>query len=195
MIEEEWGMRIVRIRRSGWRIVAECDVLRELNEDVLAQARQQKQELVTSFMRDVQGELRERVYGVVLDALSAIRKGQRWNSRSATQLRNLVETVQSLNFWNDEQIEAQVASIRKLLDTPASERSVEDIQSVLQEIGAEARLALIELDRTPRRSGREVGVPDEAPEIEQTLRQRRATADAGAVEAMDLVRQGRRLSA
>jgi hypothetical protein len=149
----------------------------EMERDILAGARQRKEALLDTFAADVQAELRARVYDVCCDVLTALQKRTGPVPRgSVKQLKHLVEAVERLQFWDDAELEQQLDMVRQLLDRKPEQRSPALVRQAMERLGAESRLALLTLDRPPERSGRLLGIPDEAPALEVAVRQGRRTS-------------------
>jgi gas vesicle protein len=135
----------------------------EMEKDILNDAKQQFENGLFQFVSDVRGEVAERVYNVTADVLEAIEKNKGELPRNSTkQLRNLIEAVNDLKFWDDETLDAQMDNIRKLCNSKG--RSEQELTSVLRNIGTEARVLMTELERPIGRQSRHLGdmVEDEA---------------------------------
>jgi hypothetical protein len=111
---------------------------------------------------DLTGELRTRVYNVVLDCLAAIRKSNNELPRNSTsQLRRLFEEVQRMKFWPDAELDEKIAELRSLVDVDPDARSDADVKRVLEELGRETRAYLLEIDRPVARSAADLGISDQ----------------------------------
>jgi len=146
--------------RQRERSFSQSKEQQEMVQAVTAEASAQKDALIGGFLRDVQADLRSRMYDVVLDVLGAIQRNEgSLGARSVVQLRNLVDSVSALNFWGDADLEARMAEIRNMLAQKATERDVTEVQTKLQELGTASRAILLDLGENPR-SGRELGIAD-----------------------------------
>jgi len=135
----------------------------EMEKDILNDAKQQFENGLFQFVSDVRGEIAERVYNVMADVLEAIEKNKGELPRNSTkQLRNLIEAVNDLKFWDDATLDAQMDNIRKLCNSKG--RTEQEMTSVLREVGTEARVLMTELQRPVERQSRHLGdmVEDEA---------------------------------
>jgi hypothetical protein len=176
---------------------ARVEALSAMERDLLETARRRKEQDLDRFVADVQADLRERIDEVCCDVLAAIRRrGGALPGNSVKQLRNLVEAVGRLKFWDDAALDAEMAGIRALLSAEPRQRSPAAIAGLVERLGAESRVALLELERTPRRSGREAGLPDDLPALRALVRRARSTPTDlfGAVRLDDaaVARTGRR---
>jgi len=144
--------------------------MRDMNRDVVEQARRQKEELVDGFLKDVVAQLRGLVYDATTNVLAAMKKGDGLPPRSVAQLRNLVEQVKALNFYGDEDVEAMVNKITFALGGSAADRDTAAIEANLRDIATVMRASLIGLGETPC-SARLLDVPDvPTPEMVRTAR-------------------------
>lgn len=114
---------------------------------------------------------------------------------SVKQLRNLVEVVGRLKFWDDAELDREMATIRGLLAAEPRQRPPAEVARVVERLGAESRVVLFELERTPRRSGREAGLPDDLPALQALVRRARSTStnlfDALRPHEAEVARPGR----
>jgi hypothetical protein len=114
---------------------------------------------------------------------------------SVKQLRSLVDAVGRLKFWDDADLDREMAAIRGLLATEPRRRAPGAVERLVERLGAESRVALLELERTPRRSGREAGLPDDLSALRALARRARSTPgdlfDAVALGEPEVARGGR----
>ncbi|HEY5271339.1 MAG TPA: hypothetical protein VII97_13465 [Anaerolineales bacterium] len=171
--------------------------LEEMNRDVLAQARKQKEEMIGGFMKDLLIQLRGMVYETTTDILASIEKNTLIHPRSVAQLNNLVGQIDKLNFFGDEEVTAMINMVRSQFanlgkgEGVEKERSVADIQRSLRNVAILTRSSLVDLGETPR-SARSLGVPDVPSE--NVIRQSRQSLGLDEFEIVELgERAGRRL--
>lgn len=146
----------------------------EMERDVLEGAAKQFDEGITQFISDLRGGIADKVFNVVVDVLEAVKKNEHELPRnSSKQLRNLIEAVERLKFWPDTDLDAQMAAVRDMLEVRSNKRDGQSIENGLRRIGAEARLLLTELDRTPVRSSRHVDIPDQTGQLSGFVSERR----------------------
>jgi hypothetical protein len=120
---------------------------------------------------DLQSQIQEEVYTVAVNALEAIEGGKgRLPGNSVRGLKTLVETVQRLRFWDDPDMDARLAQLAQMTDVPAKRRDDVQLRAALTGLGAQARLVLVELDRAPERSARDLGIPDDGEQLAQLAR-------------------------
>lgn len=125
--------------------------LEAMNKAVVTEARDQKEKLLRQFMTDVVTELRQQTYEVVQQALATTAKNGSLQSRTIVSLRNWIETVRSLNFYNDAEIEAMIAPVQAQLDAGAKTRSVADFAQALEDVATVTKMSLLNLGVRPRR--------------------------------------------
>ncbi len=177
-IKAEHHLEMERLRAEEIAVRTAADerlrMLREMNREVVEQARRKKKQLVDRFLRDVTAQLRSLVYDVCTNVLATMeRNGGRLHPRSVIQLRNLVEQLERLNFTGDREVEEIIKEVRYHLGQPAESRSPAEIENALRDIAIVARAALIGLGEQPR-SARSLGIPDEPPEpLVREIRRRR----------------------
>jgi hypothetical protein len=159
-------------------------LVREMNRDVLAQARAEKERLIDGFLRDVVVQLRSMVYEASVDVLAAIQKNDRLPPRSVVQLNNLITQVKNLNFYGDVEIEEMVNRVNRALVVGAEDRSVGQIADNLRDIATVMRASLIGLGERPR-AARNLGLADN-PAGEELVRARRRLDLAEDGEALPL---------
>ena len=87
-----------------------------------------------------------------------------------------------------------MATIRALLAAEPRQRPPAEIAGVVERLGAESRIVLLELDRTPR-GGHEAQLPDDLPALRALVRRARSTPtdlyDAVRLPEGELARSGR----
>lgn len=175
----EWDVAVVPLQASVAKDRAEADritlVSQEkakleaaslMEQDLRATEMKRVGEGVSEFVKDLQSQIRNAVYEAAIDGLDALKKGQGKLPRGTTwQLKNLIQQVQDLVFWDDPELESRIATLSRVVGIPAQQRSAEDVEYALKSLGSEARLVLMELDRPPERSGKSLGVPDDLPDL------------------------------
>jgi len=185
-------------RDSVWREVRlEEEAARErqrmleaMNRDVVAEARQQKQELIDGFLADLVRQLRGLVYEATTDVLAGLQDKGRLHPRSVVQLKNLIDQVGNLNFFGDEEIDRMITQVRIELDKAPRDRDVREIQDQLRDIAVVTRATLIGLGEQPR-SARALGVADvPTPAMVRTARRGLGLDEAGEVAATSRVCRG-----
>ncbi len=141
-------------------------------EDLKRTAAEEAAGGVRQFVSEVQGAIRSEVYGAVVTCLDALERSEdeRLPRNNTAQLVRLVERCSSLVFWEDPDLEKRVQELSSVISVPAAKRSPDDLRGALRALGAEARLVLLELDRPPERSGRDVGIPDDIEGLEVVAR-------------------------
>jgi hypothetical protein len=126
---------------------------------------------IQQFVNEVQGQIRTYVYDATISCLEVLEKNDgRLGSNSTKQLKNLVQRCSEMVFWEDPDLETRVREIGALVDIPSAQRSPTAVRQALQQLGAASRLVLLELDQAPKRSGKGVGIPDDAETLESVVR-------------------------
>ena len=180
--EAEHLLEMERIRAAEIAVRTAADerlrMLREMNREVVEQARKRKKQLIDRFLRDVAAQLRSLVYDVCTNVLATMERNDgRLHPRSVVQLQNLVEQLERLNFTGDREVEEIIKEVRYHLNQPAERRSPAEIEKALRDIASVARATLIGLWEQPR-SARRLGIPDEPPEpLVREIRRRRFEAE------------------
>jgi hypothetical protein len=174
-----------------------AEALSAMERDLLETARRRKEQDLDRFVADVQADLRARIYEVCCDVLASVRRrGGALPGNSVKQLRNLVEAVGRLKFWDDAELDREMAAIRGMLAAAPEQRSPAAVAGLVERLGAESRIVLLELDRTPRRNGRDAGVPDDLPALRGLVRRARSTPtdllEAIRLREAEVARSGRR---
>lgn len=143
---------------------------------------------IDRFVADVVGQITEAAYTVALDALEDLKEGERLPKGTVRQLRNLIETVSTMAFWDTPDLDARMSELGILLDQDVKQRSKSDLTRVLQQVGTIARSSLLEVRRPPQRSGRELGVPMVPTEIMDRTPIQRATGRRDLLTIMPMSR-------
>jgi hypothetical protein len=148
------------------------NAIRRMNEDAISQLRTKKLAMVDSFMDSLQRQLRNQMYDAVVDVLESIKRNDgKLVGKSASQLRNLTQSIEGLNFYGDKDIDSMVKTIKGKLGNSDKDRDVADITNTLQQIGTLTRANLMSLGESPRMV-RGTGIDYEADEVSlRTVRQ------------------------
>ncbi len=145
------------IADQGARMKVEA--LRAMTNDVVRQAREKKEQLIDTFLRDIAVQVRSLVYDTVLDVSNSIKGNDgKLLGRSSMQLSNLIQKVEKLNFYQDSEITAMIGKVKELVGQPAKDRDRSEVINILRDIGVLTRASLLALGDTPR-SGRSIGIP------------------------------------
>lgn len=162
--------------------------LAAMNGAVVNEARQQKEKLVTQFLTDVTAELRQRTFEVMQQALATTQKNGSLQARTVVSLRNWIETVRSLNFYGDAEIESMIAPVEAQLSASPDGRSFDSLTQAMKDVADVTKFSLLNLGVRPR-GGKEIdAAPAPAPELVRQARARLGLRDI--TPAADLT-QGR----
>lgn len=135
------------------------DALRAMNDDVVRQAKEQKDKLIDTFLTDVAVQIRSLIYDTCTDVLASIQKNDgKLLGKSSGQVSNLIKAVEGLNFYGDSDIDGIIARVRSVMGGQVKDRDPKEVSKVLTDVGILTRASLIALGDTPR-SGRAVGIP------------------------------------
>lgn len=150
--------------------------LRQMDRDVYARALRKKEELWTEFFVDVSTQARQKV----LDVLEAVRESLDRNEgnmhpRSLDSLRNLVSILNNMVFWDDEELERDMAALEDICTDYTYGRDtvdVREVESLLDDIMGNARRVLTEVGAIERRARRSVDL--DTFKVEQVNVERRS---------------------
>lgn len=140
---------------------AESDAVRAMRLDMLRNAQQQKQELISQFEADVMTQLQETAYNAALDVLEALKRNDgEVQAKSIVQLKNMLDTVKRLNFYGDTDIDSMMQEVRSKLQ-PSGRDGYDGaaIKRTLTEIAVQTRSKLAALGAKVR-SGRDADLPE-----------------------------------
>lgn len=124
--------------------------LKMMNQQVLEQARMDKERLVTGFIADIAAQLRALTFEALSDVQKSLNRNGKLHSRSIVQVRNLIDQLTRLNFVNDADIERVIDQLRTIADTPADSRDIGQVQDVIRELRAATRQQLVLLGQERR---------------------------------------------
>lgn len=163
----------------------------DMNREVAEHYRSKKQEMVDGFLKAVVGQMSSLVHEVAVNVQESIERNDgRLVGRSAMQLKNLIERVEVLNFYEDARIEHEIGSIKTQLDRAADDRDIVEIGETLRRIRDIAAQDLIALNE-PTRTRRDT--PDaDMVRAEPLRRDARPELSAEEVPAVREVRRPRR---
>ena len=165
-----------RINAGDLRLIA---AEREMMLDVEASAKARAKAGVNGFLAEIQAQIQNQVCVVAEGALAAMQGNQgRLGRNSSVAIANLIQTVNDLVFWEDGSLEANMRRLQAILDTSSKKRDPQAVRSTLLALGAEARLALMEL--TPaatRQAAASAGDLDDLDDLAASARPTARTAD------------------
>ena len=117
-----------------------------MNEEVTAEARKKKQQMIDGFLGDLVKQLRATVYEATTDILATMSKNQgKLHPRSVVQLRNLIEQVGQMNFFGDTETDAMIRRVRSIFDQRPEARNAADLQVTLRDVAIITRASLLDL--------------------------------------------------
>ena len=122
------------------------EMMREMNRDVVEKAQEQKKRLIDDFLTTVVSHLRAIIYDATTNVLAALKKHETLPPRSVVQLKNLVEQISLLNFYNDRDAERIMNALKSLIDQPREKRDLVVIEQRLREIATVMRASLLNLE-------------------------------------------------
>jgi len=134
--------------------------LRAMNDDIVAKARQEKEQLVERFMADVFGQLRSLVFEAVTDVAATIERNRatdgtiRLHPRSVTQLQNLLDKVEQLNFIGDQEITKVLQPVKAVLQQAPGTRNAKEFRQALEDIAIVTRQSLLAVGQDTSRMSR-----------------------------------------
>lgn len=134
---------------------------------------------VNGFLDGLRGQLQAEVFDVVTAALKVMRgRGGKLQRNSSVALAKMIESTRMLRVWGPEDgeatLDARLDELERLLATSSKTRDNAELQRVLQTLGAEARLTLLDLGQPIEREAAEradaVGISDDADELAALIR-------------------------
>jgi hypothetical protein len=150
--------RNVQIKEEADR--ARRDALIRMNEQVTAEARAKKQQLIDGFLTDLVKQLRATIYEATTDILTTMQKHDgKLHPRSVVQLRNLIEQVGQMNFFGDRETADMIRRVRDLFEKRPETRNAEDLKTTLRDVAIITRASLLDLGEQPR--SKRVGATDD----------------------------------
>lgn len=166
---------------------ARRQMLDRMNEEVVAQARAKKQQLIDGFLQDLIVQLRGMIYDATTDILATMQRNPgKLHPRSVVQLRNMIDQVGKLNFFGDGETTQMINQVRNVFDQRPELRNVEDLKTALTDVAIVVRQSLIDLGQEPR-AARIIGDPTITDtENLQRARRRLDLPDNAAPIAVDL---------
>lgn len=141
---------------------------RAMDRDVLAKARQQKDQLIQEFRDGIIAQINELIFEVCEQTLHSLDK-QEGTLRGpvSERLRDLVRRLEHLNFLEDEQVDQQIAQLRSVLPTHTEREEARrgiakidttHLRKVVEQLREEAENTLLELELGPmQRKRRQIG--------------------------------------
>ena len=124
---------------------------REMDRDVQARAKAQKEELIDDFFAQVKAQINALVYDTCMDVIASLQGRENVHPRSIVQLNNLVENLQRLNFWGDEDVTEAIKKFRGIT-SGYSTRGSGEVTKILTGVLNQARETIQELGVRPENS-------------------------------------------
>jgi hypothetical protein len=132
---------------------------RAMDNDVIANARKQKDQLVQEFYVEIVGQINKLVLQTCQETLESIdENGGRLRGPVSTRLGNLIKKLRNFNFVGDELIDAQISRLESVLpsdhDKEQARRGIAHIETsamraTIQQISQEAAQTLIDIGQSP----------------------------------------------
>lgn len=149
-----------------------------LEQDLRRHAKERVSAALDSFLSSVVSQLRTLTYNVCCDVLATLqrRNGESFAPQSVGQLSRLLESVQSLDFYGDTELEQMMAQIQQMIDQSPEQRqsSIGEIEQTLRAIATVTRSTLLDLEEEPR-SARALAIAD----VPLSISVRQARAELG----------------
>lgn len=194
-LDAERQREYAQTRAAESAAAAKERMMRDMYQDVIAQARRQKEHLIDGFLADIQGQLTSTIYDACTSVLGYIADEGKLHPRKVVQLKKMIEQVKALNFFEDQDAEAMIRRVQAEMNKPNADRDLGELEEKLRDIAIITRQTLIGIGETPR-SARDMGVPDMVTSVElRGARQRLGLADVTVdSEAMTISSTGRLVS-
>lgn len=131
-----------------------------MNQAVVAQAKQQKEAMITSFIEDVAAQMRGLVYEVLTAVNRSIERNGSVHGRSVVQLTNLIEQLDRLNFTNDAEITKITDALRDQVNNTKDAEAVAEQIRTLKSATRKQLIAMGQKHRVDRVDGAGIVAPD-----------------------------------
>lgn len=178
--EEEARRQVAyaEVRAAESAAQAKERLMRQMHQDVIAEAQRKKEEVIDGFLADIRGQLHSLIHDACLNVLAALEAGK-LHGRHMVQLQHMIETVGALNFFGDKDAEATIRRVRaEILPYAVADVDRGTAGDLLRQITTVTRQQLIGLGQRPSRvatvgSGKgkremaveRLGVPDKPDEV------------------------------
>jgi hypothetical protein len=139
-------------------------MMREMYQDVVAQARRQKEQLIDGFLADIQGQLTSTIYDACTSVLAYTTSEGKLHPRKVVQLKKMVEQVKALNSFEDQDAAVIIRQVQAEMNKPHGNRDLGELEEKLRDIAIIIRQTLIGIGETPRSADR--GVQDVITAVE-----------------------------
>ena len=135
-------------------------MLEVMNRDLVQKAREQKEALLDTFVTSLLTQLRSTTYDAVTSVLASIKQQETLQGRPAIQLKHLIDELNTLNFYGDGDIDTILTTLHGIIEKPAKERNIAEIQRQLRSIATLTRGTILALGESPR-EGKDTTMPTE----------------------------------
>lgn len=167
--------------------------LRELNREMLAQARRRQEQLVAEFARYM-AQIRGTLYRTAVKALEAIDENGYLPGRSAASVRDLMDVLQRMDVYGDVELETLVQQVQGAMQPAAGEeRDYDELRQALEDLAVVCAESLNRLN-VPRYLPRRRVLPSSEAALETAAadaRQRRNLLTEVEVPAGDVLKRRR----
>lgn len=126
--------------------------LAEMNAAIVAQAKRQKEQIVSTFLTDIATQIRSLIYEATTDVLAAVQQTETLPSQQARRLNRLIGDLQRLNFTDDQEIARILEAVRAMTETEGERKKPDlaQIRDQLRKIAIVTRAELLDLGDAPR---------------------------------------------
>jgi hypothetical protein len=125
-------------------------MLEEMNRDLVRKAREQKEAMIDGFLTSLIVQMRSLTYDAVTSVLQSIKQQDTLQGRPAFQLKHLVEQIQQMNFYGDQDIDGILTTLYSIIEKPSKERDISEIKRQLKAIATVTRSTILSLGESPR---------------------------------------------
>lgn len=160
--QEERQAAYLKLRIEEEKLQAErekIELQRAMDQDVISNARRQKDQLVQDFYREIVAQINHLVRETCEETLESIDEhGGRLRGPVSTRLGNLVKKLKNLNFIDDEQVEQQIQRLEAVLPSIEERTQAKQgvariettaIRATIQQLRQEAAQTLIDIGQSP----------------------------------------------
>ena len=132
------------------------ELLLQMERDLVERARAQKKTMIDQFMNSLMIQTRTITYDAVSSVLASIQKEDTLQGRPVIQLRELIKKIEQLNFYQDRDIDRMLTNLHAIIEKPAKERDLSEIQRQLRAIATLSRATVLALGDEPPRTEKEI---------------------------------------
>jgi hypothetical protein len=134
-------------KRQVQAALAQTEALEQMRQDVLAQAKEEQEALVSTFLRQMMTQLRERTFLLMRDVQASIERNGRLHPASIKSLKSWRQMVKEMDIYGDTELQQMIAQVDEVIAMPADERKdrISDIEEVIRDVAITTSSSLLDL--------------------------------------------------